>query len=78
MGDDVLNELTNVTFRSLGQTKFLLDLLDNDFKKLIELEEKIKNLFIHYCPGDRKECDKILQTKVDKKIWFMTFALKTK
>jgi len=60
MKNEFLNRFTDVTNRSKHQTLFLLDLLDNDFLKLMELEEKLKNNFLFYCPSTRKECEKVL------------------
>ena len=54
-----LDKLTDVTNRSKRQTNFLLELLDNDVFKLMELEEKLKNNQLHYCPGTREECEKV-------------------
>jgi len=60
MNAEYLNRLTNVTNRSKGQTLFLLELLGYDVLKLLELEEKLQNNFLNYCPGDLKECEKVL------------------
>jgi len=57
---DKLDKLSNVTNRSYGQTKFLFDLLDRNFKKLVLLEQKIKNNLLFYCPNDKEECEKVL------------------
>ena len=69
----IMNLFTNSTNRSLGQTNFLLELLDNDYHKLITLEEKIKNNFLHYCPCDIEEIEKIL--KLEDKIDDYNFIL---
>jgi hypothetical protein len=74
--DILLDRLSNTTNRSLAQTRFLFDLLSGDIIKLIKLEENIKNLFISYCPGDKKTCNKILKAKVNKEIWAINFSLK--
>jgi len=60
MEKDKLDKLTDVTNRGKGQTLFLLKLLDGDILKLLELEEKLKNNFLHYCPADKEECEKVL------------------
>lgn len=52
--------------RSLNQTKFLLELINNDYNKLIDLENKIKNNFISYCPGTIDRINEILSIKEDK------------
>ena len=46
--------------RSVNQTTFLHNLLGCDFKRLNDLEVKIKNFHIFYCPGDLKEVDYIM------------------
>ena len=61
MRDNFLDRLTLATNRSKGQTLFLLKLLDNDVFKLMELEEKLKNNHLNYCPGDRESCDEVLK-----------------
>jgi hypothetical protein len=60
MDNDLLDRFTDVTNRSKGQTNFLYDLCDGDFQKLVTLEEKIRNNFLSYCPGDKEEVEKIL------------------
>lgn len=56
-----LENLSNVTNRSYGQTLFLFELLDKDLKKLVLLEQKLKkNNFLSYCPNDKEECEKVL------------------
>jgi len=56
----LINRLTNFTKRSIGQTQFLFELCEFDFDKLIELERKIKNHHIWYCPDDKNEVKRIL------------------
>lgn len=56
---DIFDRLSDVTNRSLDQTKFLFKLVDNDLLKLIELEEKIKNNF-QATPGDKEAVERIL------------------
>ena len=57
---NTLDKLSDVTNRSLGQTKFLFDLCDKDLNKLVCLEQKIANNFLGYCPNDKEEVEKIL------------------
>lgn len=57
---ELLEQFTSFTNRKLYQELFLFDLLDGDFNKLVLLEEKIHRCFIHYCPGDLEECEKVL------------------
>lgn len=67
MNEDInLEILTNITNRTLNQTKFLLNLLDNNYEKLFTLERKLKNNFIFYCPSTKKEIKKILKIQKDK------------
>lgn len=60
MKKEFIKRISIAVNRSLAQTTFLLDLLDYDLFKYLELEEKLKNNFVGYCPGDLKECKKIL------------------
>ena len=64
----LLQIITNITNRSIGQTKELLFLLDGDINRLIRLEEKIRNNQISYCPADPKEVNKIERMSNDKKL----------
>jgi hypothetical protein len=58
--DELLENLTDVTNRSVNQTKFLLDLVDGDFDQLVALEYKVKNNHLSYCPGDKEEVKNVL------------------
>ncbi len=58
---DKLELLIKKTNRAESQTQFLFNLLDGDFDKLIEVEEKIKNNFLFYCPSTQEEINKILK-----------------
>jgi hypothetical protein len=60
MKKEFLDRLIAVTYRSKAQTLELLELLDNDVFKLMELEEKLRNNFVGYCPGDKETCDYVL------------------
>ncbi len=55
LNSQVLDLLVKKTNRSIGQTKFLFNIL-GDLKLLIELEESIKVFHCYYCPGDYAEC----------------------
>ena len=70
VGKETLEKFTDDTNRSVNQTKFLLELLDNDFSKLVELEEKLKNNHVSGCPGDKEECDKVLNMSLPERRWF--------
>ena len=52
--------LSNQTNRHERQTLFLLDLLNGDFQKLVQLEMQLKNCFCFYCPGDLTEVETVL------------------
>ena len=57
---ELLERFTDFTNRKPFQELFLFDLLDGDFDKLVELEDKISAYFLCYCPGDKEECEKVL------------------
>lgn len=63
--EEKLKWLRSKTNRSKAQTDFLLELCDNDLSKLCELEQKIKNCFVMYCPGSKEEVEVVMnmQTK---------------
>lgn len=58
--EELLDKFTDLTNRHPRQEKFLFDLLDGDFDKLVELEEKLHKNYLSYCPGDVDECEKVL------------------
>jgi hypothetical protein len=70
MYSDQIKESLNVfswhSNRALNQTLFLFELCDNDFQKLLLVEEKIKNHHLSYCPGDKEELNKILLLEKEK------------
>lgn len=55
-----VNNFTDATNRSRGQTEMLLGLLDGDWDKVRELEKRIRGHHLGYCPGSKEECEKIL------------------
>jgi len=57
---ELLEKFTDFTNRHPRQELFLFDLLDGDFDKLVELEEKLHRNFLFYCPDDLEECEKVL------------------
>ena len=61
--DNLVDLLSTIFNRSIGQTKELVILCDNDYDKLYNLELNIKRQSIFYCPGDRQEINKILNLK---------------
>ncbi len=52
--------LTRKTNRHSRQTEFLFGLCGNDFQKLLKVEDRLKNYFLWYCPGDEAEVEKVL------------------
>ncbi len=56
----LLEDFTDFTNRKPHQELVLFDLLDGDFDKLVELEDKLSAYFLCYCPGDKEECEKVL------------------
>ena len=62
-------EFTNRTNRGYGQTKMLLQLVDNDRGRLKDLETMIKNCHYFGCPGDREEVERVMGMVVRSK-WF--------
>lgn len=63
----LLDSISDLTNRSLGQTIFLFKLCNFDFTKLCDLEEKIQNTFYGACPGDEETVNEvlILEDRVD-------------
>jgi len=61
LDSDRLIALIAKSNRAEAQTQFLFNLLDGDFNKLCELEEKIKNNFLFFCPDSKEEVNKILK-----------------
>ncbi len=59
-GKEFFEEFTSATNRSRGQTEYLFELCDHDLNKLVELEEKLKNNFVGWVPGDKEALDKVL------------------
>jgi len=59
-GKDFFEKFTSATNRSRGQTEELFLLVDGDFDKLVELEEKLKNNFVFWVPGDKESVDHVL------------------
>lgn len=53
--NQVFDWLTSKTNRSVGQTKFLYEVVGFNWKLLLELEEAIKVFRCCYCPGDLAE-----------------------
>lgn len=64
-----LKRLSEKTNRSFSQTMFLWSLLSGDTAILEILEERIKNCFLYYCPGDMDDINEILEME-PKSSWF--------
>lgn len=60
---NVLNEFTDSTNRSNGQTALLFGLCGNDFEKLLVLERKLKGKC--FCPGDVETVNLVLSLPDD-------------
>lgn len=58
--EDNPRELVKITNRRKSQTLFLFQLVDGDFKKLVNLEKAIKETNTSYCPMNKKEVGNIL------------------
>jgi len=63
----VLDKLSKKTNRHSSQVLFLIQLVDGNIHKYKYLELQIKRHFINYCPGDKKEVNKILNLRTNKK-----------
>lgn len=63
----LLNRLSSSVNRHPSQVLFLIQLVDGNIQKYKFLELQIKRFFINYCPGDKKEVDKILNLRKDKR-----------
>lgn len=64
-----LDWLTSETNRSNAQTQFLFGLVDGDWGMMLDLEYRLKNNFIGYCPGDRDSVDNVLSMEL-RNDWF--------
>ena len=60
LDEERLNWLTDRTNRSNIQTLYLFQLVDGDFEKLKQLEMQIRNCLCFYCPGDKREVEKVM------------------
>jgi hypothetical protein len=61
LDNERLNELTKKTKRSNLQTQWLFQLVDGDFEKLQDLENKLEDGMYFYCPGDKEVVEKVLR-----------------
>lgn len=55
VGEQFLDLLTDVTNRSVNQTKMLFDVLGK-VTLVLELENAMRFFGVFYCPGDMAEC----------------------
>jgi hypothetical protein len=74
---DLIEKLTKQTGRHSRQTQFLFELCDFDFEKLLELERKLKNNFVFYCPGDKDTVNEVLKMKDGKSIFYARYHKRT-
>ena len=66
----MLEAISRVINRTLGQTKFLFVLCDMNIYKYMKLEEKIKNNHISHCPVDEESVDEIILIEKDESDFF--------
>lgn len=52
--------LTKRTNRHPRQATVLFEACGYDFQKMLKVEERVKNYFLFYCPGDAEEVEKVL------------------
>lgn len=62
----LLDKLTTKINRSKAQEEMLFALCDGRLDMLFDLEEKIKNNHISYCPSTKSEITKILNMQIEK------------
>lgn len=58
--EGLLKMLMTKTNRSKLQTQELYNLVDGSLEKLMELEYKLKNGFVNYCPSTKEEVEKMM------------------
>lgn len=61
--------LFSIFNRNTGQTLFLFNLLNGDYGKLFDLEVRIKNCHVCFCPGDIEDVEEVM-AMVPKSEWF--------
>jgi hypothetical protein len=66
---DTLELLALKYNRSKTQVLFLFQLVDGNFELLDQLELKIKNCFIFYCPENKDQVTEILSL-TPTKVWY--------
>ena len=74
-GNEFFNKFTNLTNRSANQTEFLYELCNYYLDTLVELEEKLANNFVGYCPGDKETVEMVLLMENNKKVLDMKFKI---
>ncbi len=62
----LLDKLTTKVNRSKAQEEMLFSLCDERLDILFDLEEKIKNNHISYCPSNKSEIVKILNLRTKR------------
>lgn len=58
--EENLKNLSWVSNRRFEQTRFLFELCDNDFNKLLALEAKLKRHVVFGCPSTKEEVNELL------------------
>jgi hypothetical protein len=66
---ETLDWLVSKTNRSKSQTQELFNLCKGDLELLKQYEYNTKNCFLHYCAGDKKEMQKVLNMVPKKEYW---------
>lgn len=69
MNKGLLNLFSAMFNRNSGQTTFLFNLLGGDYGKLFDLEVRIKNCHVCFCPGDVEDVEEVM-AMVPKSEWF--------
>lgn len=66
LNKQVVEAVSNAVNRSQHQTKELFALCDHDLPKYLKLEEKLKNTFTFWSPGDKEAVEYVL--KLENKV----------
>ena len=60
--EERLKNLSWVTNRRLEQLRFLFELCDSDFDRLLALEAKLKQCFVSVCPATKEQIEYVMET----------------
>ena len=58
--EEFCEELSRHTLRSKMQTMELFSLVGNDRSFMLELENRLKNCHVHYCPGNEEAVNRVM------------------